>query len=218
MPDNPTSVPADPTVLHPMPGQPRVVLLKPLVASPLIEVGEFSYYDDPDDPTAFETRNVLYHYGPEKLIIGKFCALGTGVRFIMNGANHRMDGPSTFPFPTMGGSWSQHFDLITDLPGRGDTVVGNDVWFGNGATVMPGARIGHGAIVSTGSVVTGDVPDYGIVGGNPTRLIRRRFSDNDIARLLTVAWWDWPLDHLTEHIRIIMSGDIAGLEAAAPPG
>lgn len=216
MPDHPTPVPADPTVLHPMPGQPRVVLLKPLVTSPLIEVGEFSYYDDPDDPTAFETRNVLYHYGPEKLIIGKFCALGTGVRFIMNGANHRMDGPSTFPFPTMGGSWSQHFDLITDLPGRGDTVVGHDVWFGNGATVMPGVRIGNGAIISTGSVVTGDVPDYGIVGGNPARLIRKRFGDTEIARLLAVAWWDWPLDHLTEHIRTVMSGDLAGLEAAAP--
>ena len=98
---------ADPTVLHPMPEQPRVVLLRPLVKSPLIEVGEYSYSDDPDDPTAFETRNVLYHYGPEKRVIGKFCALGTGVRFIMNGANHRIDGPSTFPFPTMGGSWSE---------------------------------------------------------------------------------------------------------------
>ncbi|MGO4755593.1 antibiotic acetyltransferase, partial [Streptomyces sp. 2MCAF27] len=136
------SVPADPTVVHPMPEQPRVVLLKPLITSPLIEVGEFSYYDDPDDPTAFETRNVLYHYGPEKLVIGKFCALGEGVRFIMNGANHRMDGPSTFPFPIMGGSWAEHFDLIAGLPGRGDTVVGHDVWFGYRAMVMPGVRIG----------------------------------------------------------------------------
>ncbi|MBD2898303.1 hypothetical protein amrb99_72700 [Actinomadura sp. RB99] len=101
-------VPADPDVLHPIPGRPRVVLLKPLVTSPLIEVGEFSYYDDPDDPTAFETRNVLYHYGPERLVIGRFCALGEGVRFLMNGANHRMDGPSTFPFPIMGGSWAEH--------------------------------------------------------------------------------------------------------------
>lgn len=216
MPDEPVLIPADPTVLHPMPGQPRVVLLKPLITSPLIEVGEFSYYDDPDDSTAFETRNVLYHYGPEKLIIGKFCALGTGVRFIMNGANHRMDGPSTFPFPTMGGSWAQHADLITDLPNRGDTVIGHDVWFGNGATVLPGVRIGHGAIIGAGAVVTGDVPDYGIVGGNPARLIRKRFGDNEIDRLLAVAWWDWPLDRLTAHIRTIMAGDIDGLEAAAP--
>ncbi|MBF6061172.1 CatB-related O-acetyltransferase [Nocardia terpenica] len=199
-----------------MAGQPRVVLLKPLVTSPLIEVGEFSYYDDPDDPTAFETRNVLYHYGPEKLIIGKFCALATGVKFIMNGANHRMDGPSTFPFPSMGGSWSDHVDLLVDLPNRGDTVVGNDVWLGHGATVLPGVRIGHGAIIAAGAVVTGDVPDYAIVGGNPARLIRTRFGDNDIARLLTVAWWDWPLDHITAHIRTIMSGTITDLEAAAP--
>ncbi|RAJ47978.1 MULTISPECIES: CatB-related O-acetyltransferase [unclassified Streptomyces] len=209
-------VPADPALVHPMPGQPRVVLLKPLITSPLIEAGDFSYYDDPDDPTAFETRNVLYHYGPEKLVIGKFCALGEGVRFIMNGANHRMDGPSTFPFPIMGGSWSEHADLITGLPGRGDTVVGHDVWLGYRSMVMPGVRIGHGAIIASGSVVVDDVPDYGIVGGNPARLIRRRYSVADIDRLLALAWWDWPLPHLTEHIRAIMSGSIDDLEHAAP--
>jgi virginiamycin A acetyltransferase len=209
-------VPADPSVLHPMPDQPRVVLLKPLVTSPLIEVGEFSYYDDPDDPTAFETRNVLYHYGPERLVIGKFCALGEGVRFIMNGANHRIDGPSTFPFPIMGGTWAEQFDLITGLPGRGDTVVGNDAWFGYSVTVMPGVRIGNGAIVASCSVVVDDVPDYGIVGGNPARLIRRRYNEQDITRLLALAWWDWPAQHITEHIATLMSGSIDELEAAAP--
>ena len=209
------NVPADPSVLHPVPAQPRVVLLKPLITSPLIEVGEFSYYDDSGDPTAFETRNVLYHYGPEKLIIGRFCALGEGVRFIMNGANHRMDGPSTFPFPIMGGSWADHFDLITGLPGRGDTVVGHDVWIGYQAIVMPGVRIGNGAIIASGSVVTGHVPDYGIVGGNPATLICRRYSDKDVTRLLTLAWWDWSLQHITEHIRTIMAGSIDDLEAAA---
>nr|BEK68139.1 CatB-related O-acetyltransferase [Kitasatospora purpeofusca] len=206
----------DPTVLHPMPEQPRVVLLRPLVTSPLIEVGEFTYYDDPDDPTAFETRNVLYHYGPERLVIGRYCALGTGVRFIMNGANHRTDGPSTFPFPIMGGSWAAHFDLLTDLPNRGDTVVGSDVWFGNGVTVMPGVRIGHGAIVATGSVVTADVPDYAVVGGNPARVIRHRYEEDDVARLVAVAWWDWPQEHITAHVRTIMSGTVEELEAVAP--
>jgi len=206
----------DPGVLHPVPGQPRVVMLKPLITSPLIEVGEFSYYDDPDDPTAFQARNVLYHYGPEKLIIGRFCALAEGVRFIMNGANHRMDGPSTFPFPIMGGSWAGHADLITGLPGRGDTVVGNDVWLGYQAIVAPGVRIGNGAVIASGSVVTSDVPDYGIAGGNPATLIRRRYSDQDIARLLELAWWHWPLQHITEHIRTIMSGTIDDLEAIAP--
>jgi len=208
--------PADPSVLHPIPGQPRVVLLKPLVTSPLIDVGEFTYYDDPAEPTAFETRNVLYHYGPERLVIGRFCAFGEGVRFIMNGANHRMDGPSTFPFPIMGGSWADHMDLITGLLGRGDTVVGHDVWTGYGVTIMPGVRVGNGAVVASGSVVVDDVPDYGIVGGNPARLIRTRYPEPDIARLLAVAWWDWPLDHLTTHLRTIMSGTIDDLERAAP--
>ncbi|MER6389356.1 CatB-related O-acetyltransferase [Streptomyces sp. NPDC059382] len=210
-------VPPDPSVLHPVAGQPRVVSLRPLVTSPLIEVGDYSYYDDPDDATAFETRNVLHHYGPERLVIGRFCALGTGVRFIMNGANHRMDGPSTFPFPIMGGDWADHFDLLTDLPGRGDTVVGNDVWFGHGAMVMPGVRIGHGAVIASGAVVVDDVPDYGIVGGNPARLIRTRYEPADIARLLAVAWWDWPVEHLTRHVRTVMSGSVDALEEAAPP-
>jgi len=199
-----------------MPDQPRVVLLKPLITSTLIEVGDFTYYDDPDDPTAFETRNVLYHYGPERLVIGKYCALGDGVRFIMNGANHRMDGPSTFPFPIMGGSWAEHFDLITALPGRGDTVVANDVWFGHRTMVLPGVRIGNGAIIASGSVVVDDIPDYSIAGGNPARVIRHRYSDEDVSRLLALAWWDWPTEHITEHIRTIMSGSIDELEAAAP--
>ena len=158
---------------------------------------------------------MLYHYGPERLRIGKYCALGEGTTFIMNGANHRMDGPSTFPFPIMGGSWSEHFDLITGLPGRGDTVIGNDVWLGYQTLVMPGVRIGHGAIVASGSVVTTDVPDYGIAGGNPAKLIRRRYSDADVDRLLAIAWWNWPLDRLTKHLPTIMSGTVDDLEKAA---
>ncbi|UGT64098.1 CatB-related O-acetyltransferase [Nocardia asteroides] len=206
----------DPTTLHPMAGQPRVVLLKPLVTSALIEVGEYSYYDDPGDPTAFETANVLYHYGPEKLVIGRFCALATGVRFIMNGANHRMDGPSTFPFPTIGGGWAEHIDLLMELPNRGDTVLGNDVWLGYGVTVMPGVRIGNGAIVAAGSVVTRDIPDYAVAGGNPARVLRMRYPDADIARLLDLAWWDWPIEHLTAQVRVLMSGSVDDLVAVAP--
>ncbi|CAM5286016.1 acetyltransferase [Kitasatospora aureofaciens] len=206
----------DPGVLHPFPEQPRVVLLKPLVTSPLIEVGEYSYYDDPEDPTAFETRNVLYHYGPERLVIGRFCAFAQGVRFVMNGANHRMDGPSTFPFPIMGGAWAEHFDLLSGLPGRGDTVVGHDVWLGYRTTVMPGVRIGNGAIVAAGSVVTSDIPDYAIAGGNPAKVVRMRYEEDEVARLLAVAWWDWPVEHLTRHLRTVMSGSVEELEAAAP--
>jgi virginiamycin A acetyltransferase len=150
----------DPLVLRPIPDQPRIVLLKPLVKSPHIEVGVCSYYDDPDDPTSFETRNVLYHYGPEKLRIGKYCALGKGMRFIMNGANHHMDGPSMFPFSIMGGAWAEHADLLTGLPTRGDTVSGHDVWIGYHVFVTPGVHVGHGAIIASGSVLVNDVPDY----------------------------------------------------------
>lgn len=191
------------------------MLLKPLVTSPLILVGDFTYYDDPDDATAFEARNVLHHYGPERLVIGKYCAIATGVRFIMNGANHRMSGPSTFPFPIMGGSWSQHMDLVADLPNRGDTVVGNDVWIGGDVTIMPGIRIGHGAIISTGSVVTKDVPDYAIVGGNPAALIRLRFTEPQIHQLLDAAWWDWPIDEVTRHLRVISDGSVDELARLA---
>jgi virginiamycin A acetyltransferase len=210
------NMPADPAVLHPMPGQPRVVQLKPLLTSPLIEVGEYTYYDDPDDATGFETNNVLYHYGPDKLIIGKFCAFATGVRFVMNGANHRMNGPSTYPFPIMGGDWAQHMDLLTNLPVRGDTVVGNDVWLGLGVAVMPGMKIGHGAIVAAGSVVTSDIPDYAIAGGNPATVIRTRFPQPDIDRLVALAWWDWPAEHISKHVRTIMSGTVDDLVAAKP--
>jgi virginiamycin A acetyltransferase len=204
----------DPMVVYPMAGVERVVLLKPLVESELVEVGQYTYYDDPVDPAGFGVKNVLYHYGPEKLRIGKYCALGEGTTFIMNGANHRMDGPSTFPFPIMGGAWGEHFGLITGLPGRGDTVVGNDVWFGYKATVMPGVRIGHGAIIASGAVVVEDVPDYGIVGGNPAKLIRKRFPDDEIARLLEVAWWDWSPEKVTRNVRAIMAGSVTDLEAA----
>ncbi|MBF4459923.1 CatB-related O-acetyltransferase [Pseudoclavibacter sp. VKM Ac-2867] len=212
---NEPASPPDPSTLHPIEGQERVILLKPLVTSPLISVGDFTYYDDPDDPAAFETRNVLHHYGPERLVIGKFCAIASGVRFIMNGGNHRMSGPSTYPFPIMGGAWGQHVDLVSDLPSRGDTVVGNDVWIGGDVTIMPGVRIGDGAIVSTGSVVTKDVPDYGIVGGNPATLIRRRFDDDDVQTLLDTAWWDWPLEAITEHVRVIADGSVAELALIA---
>ena len=201
----------DPDRLHPVDGQPRVVLLKPLVTSPLIEVGEFSYYDDPEHADAFETRNVLHHYGPERLVIGRFCAFASGTTFIMNGANHRLDSVSTFPFPIMGAPWGEHFELLTELPSHGDTVVGNDVWIGHQAVVMPGVRIGHGAVIAARSVVVSDVPDYAIVGGNPAKLIRYRFEPRDIADLLQIGWWDWPISTITQHVRVIAAGSVDAL-------
>ncbi|MDU0290270.1 CatB-related O-acetyltransferase [Saccharothrix longispora] len=206
----------DPNRLHPLPHADRVVHLKPLVTSPTIEVGEYTYYDDPEHATEFETRNVLYGYGAEKLVIGKFCALATGTRFIMAGANHLDTGVSTFPFTIFGGTWQDRtVDLVTGMRTRGDTVVGNDVWFGHGSTVMPGVTIGDGAIIATGSVVVDDVPPYTVVGGNPARPVKRRFPEEDVARLLRARWWDWPVGLITEHVRTIMAGRPEDVERVA---
>ncbi|KOG14921.1 CatB-related O-acetyltransferase [Streptomyces viridochromogenes] len=197
----------DPTTVHPLPAHDRVVFLKPLVTSPKIVVGEYTYYDDPAGATGFEHLNVLYAYGPERLVIGRYCAIATGTRFLMAGAEHPTMGVSTFPFTMFGGRWAEEtLDIVTSMPSRGDTVIGNDVWFGHQVTVMPGVRIGDGAIIAAGAVVTADVPPYTIVGGNPARPIRQRFSDADVEQLLRAAWWDWPAGLVTEHARTIMSG------------
>lgn len=190
--------------------------MKEVVSGNNIKVGDFTYYDDPEAPEAFQEKNVLYHFDfvGDRLDIGKFCALAAGTRFIMNGANHRLDGPSTFPFPIFGGAWAEHADLIAGLPSKGDTQVGNDVWFGFGATIMPGITIGHGSIIASKSVVTKNVPPYAIVAGNPARIVDMRFDDGTIERLLAVAWWDWPVEKVTANIRDIMAGDVAALETA----
>ncbi|WP_271220488.1 CatB-related O-acetyltransferase [Streptosporangium carneum] len=210
-----TAIPS-PDTLHPLPDHPRVVMLKPLVKDPRIEVGDYTYYDDPEHATEFEQRNVLYAYGPEKLVIGRYCAIATGTRFIMAGANHPTAGVSTFPFTIFGGDWAERtLDILTAMPTRGDTVVGNDVWFGYDSTVMPGVRIGDGAVIATGSVVVSDVPPYAVVGGNPGRVVKRRFDDADVERMLRAAWWDWPVELVTEHVRTIMTGTPAEIEAIA---
>lgn len=206
----------NPMTLHPLVEHPRVIFLKPLIQASNIIVGDYTYYDDPDDPTAFERNNVLYSYGPERLLIGKYCALAAEVRFIMGGANHPTAGVSTFPFAIFGGDWAERTaDLIYDLPSRGDTVVGNDVWIGFRAMIMPGVRIGDGAIVAAGAVVAKDVPPYGIVAGNPARLVRTRFDEADVERLLRAAWWDWPVEFVTEHARTIMAGTPRAIEQIA---
>ena len=206
----------DPSQLHPLPTTDRVVFLKPVVTSEKIEVGDYTYYDDPADPTAFEQNNVLYGYGPERLVIGRYCALAEGVRFVMAGANHPMLGPSTFPFGIFGGTWAETtMDLVMSAPSRGDTVVGHDVWLGYRTLVMPGVTIGHGAVVAAGSVVVSDIPPYAIAGGNPARVLRMRYDEEDVARLLTAAWWDWPIDLVTAHARTIMSGRPEELERIA---
>ena len=194
----------------------NTVFLKPLVTSPKIEVGEFTYYNDMDDPTLFETRNVLYTAGPEKLIIGKFCAIATGAKFLLSSANHPMLGSTAFPFFIFGGTWLEKTaEFLPRIHSRGNTVIGNDVWIGREAVIMPGVIIGDGAIIAARAVVVSDVDPYTVVGGNPAKHVRERFSDEDIDRLLRLAWWDWPVDVITEHVRTIWTGTPAELEQAA---
>lgn len=204
----------DPFDKHPMKGFPQVCFIKNTVSNPNIIIGDYSYYDDPDDSENFE-RNVLYHYPfiGDKLIIGKFCAIARGVKFIMNGANHKLSGFSTYPFSIFGNGWEKVMPDISELPYKGDTVIGNDVWIGYDSLIMPGIKIGNGAIISSRSVVTKDVPPYAIVGGNPSRIIRERFDKETISILESIAWWDWPAEKISENLKIIVSADIEALKA-----
>ncbi|PLZ87583.1 chloramphenicol acetyltransferase [Fischerella muscicola CCMEE 5323] len=201
---------------HPMQGFPQVCFIKNTVTNPNIIIGDYTYYDDLEDSENFE-RNVLYHYPfiGDKLIIGKFCALATGVKFIMNGANHQMSGFSTYPFNIFGSGWERVTPKPEELPFKGDTVIGNDVWIGYEAVIMPGVKIGDGVIVAAKSVVVKDVPPYAIVGGNPASLLRQRFPDEIINALLEIAWWNWDIEKITRNLEKIVGADIEALKNCA---
>jgi virginiamycin A acetyltransferase len=206
----------DPFARFPLPGWAGTAYLKTVVTNPRIEVGDFSYYDDSRGPEHFEARCVRYHFDfvGDRLIIGKFVAIAQGAQFIMNGANHPMGGFSTFPFGTLGFVPGEPHGAESDPP-RGDTTIGNDVWIGREAVIMPGVKIGDGAIIGAHAVVGSSVPPYAIVAGNPARVIRKRFPDHVITRLLAIRWWDWPLEAIMEHVPALRGADIAQLEAAA---
>ncbi|WP_346290594.1 CatB-related O-acetyltransferase [Sphaerothrix gracilis] len=202
-----------PTAKHPITGQSRLVYLKNIITNPNILVGDYTYYDDPVDPEGFE-RHVLYHFDfiGDKLIIGKFCAIASGVTFIMNGGNHRTDWFTNYPFPVFGNGWEEA--MPETWPDKGDTVIGHDVWLGYGATLMPGVHVGDGVIVAAKAVVTRDVEPYTIVGGNPANLIRPRFEPNVVAALLEMQWWHWEIEKITRHVKAICGGDLAALRQA----
>ncbi|PWK09719.1 Vat family streptogramin A O-acetyltransferase [Pantoea ananatis] len=204
----------DPTAPHPLAGFPQVCFIKNTVRNPNIIVGDYTYYDDPLDAENFE-RNVLYHYPfiGDKLIIGKFCAIATEAQFIMNGANHKMSGISTYPFQIFGNGWEKVMPGEGDLPYKGDTVIGNDVWIGYEALIMPGVKVGNGAIIASRSVVTSDVPAYTVVGGNPAKPVRARFAPEVVAQLESLAWWDQSPAWITAHLGQIVSGDVEALLA-----
>lgn len=196
----------NPELKYPIPNVKRLCFLKNIVQAKNIIIGDYTYYDDPVNVNNF-LNNVLYHFDfiGDKLIIGKFCQIATGVRFVMNGGNHAMQGFSTFPFAAFGGEWS---DVPLLSESKGDTVIGNDVWMGNAATVMPGIQVGDGAIIATNSVVTKDVSPYSIVGGNPAKLIRNRFDEKTIELLLKVQWWNWDIEKITKHAKEIATGSL----------
>lgn len=207
-----------PDTLYPLPGFPRAIFLKNFITRPNIEVGDYSYYDDPDGAERFEDRNVLHHfdfYG-DRLVIGRFVAIASGTRFIMNGANHAMGGFSTYPFNIFGQGWEDGFDPESWIgQSRGDTVIGNDVWIGMGCTIMPGVTIGDGAIIAANSTVVSDIPPYAIAGGNPAKVLRTRFDDATIERLCDIAWWHWPAERITAALNAIRGADLDALEAFA---
>jgi virginiamycin A acetyltransferase len=197
-----------------MKGFPQICFIQNTVSNPNIVVGDYTYYDDPEDSENFE-RNVLYHFPfiGDRLIIGKFCALARGVKFIMNGANHKLDGFSTYPFQIFGNGWEKVTPQTGELPYKGDTVIGNDVWIGYEAVIMPGVQVGNGAIIAAKSVVVSDVSPYTIVGGNPAKPIRQRFEDDVVQALLEVAWWNWGIEKITRNLEKIVAADIDTLRS-----
>lgn len=193
----------DPDAVYPNEKIKSVVFIKNVISRPNIIAGEYSYYDDNTGAEKFE-EHVTHHYEfiGDKLIIGKFCAIAKGIEFVMNGANHRINSVTTYPFNIMGGGWEKFTPSLRDLPLKGDTVVGNDVWIGQNVTVMPGIHIGDGAVIAANSVVTKDIPAYCIAGGNPCRIIRKRFDDALTDYLLQLKWWDWDPDRIFRNMEL----------------
>ncbi len=197
----------DSNQIFPLGNYDRLCFLKNIVKNPNIIVGEYTYYDDFESVENFE-KNVKYHFDfvGDKLIIGKFCMIASGVSFIMNGANHLTDSISAYPFAIFGNDWKDAMNGKA-YPSKGDTIIGNDVWIGHNVTIMPGINIGDGAIIATNATVTKNVEPYSIVGGNPALLIRKRFSAEQIAQLLAIKWWDWDIEKITKNIQHLTSNN-----------
>lgn len=194
----------NPDRIFPIPDCNTVTYVKPTIKNPNIIVGDFTYFSDVD----FE-KHVTHHYDfcGDRLIIGKFCQIASGVNFVMNGANHQMNAVSTYPFYIMEG-WKQEVPPLSELPHKGDTIVGNDVWIGQNVTILAGVNIGDGAIIGLNSVVGNDVPPYTIVAGNPARAIRKRFDDELISLMLEFRWWDKSIEEINSLIPLLSCSDL----------
>ena len=202
--------------IYPRTGDTQTVYLKSVITRPNIEVGDFTIYNDfVNDPREFEKNNVLYHYpiNHDRLIIGKFCSIACGAKFIFNCANHTLKSLSTYKFPLFFEEWDlPKSEVATAWDNKGDIVIGNDVWIGYDAVIMAGVTIGDGAIIGTRAVVVKDVEPYSIVGGIPAKEIRKQFSPDIIARLRKLQWWNWPPEKIQSIIQYIQNGNIEVLE------
>ena len=197
----------NPECIYPRTDDHDTVYLKNVVNNPTICIGDFTIYNDfVNDPRQFEKNNVLYH---DKLVIGKFCSIACGAKFLFTSANHTQTSLSTYPFPIFFEEWGLDVqDITTAWDNKGDIVIGNDVWIGYEAVILSGVTIGDGAIIGTRAIVTKDVPPYTIVGGVPAKTIRKRFADATISALLEARWWDWPEEKIKQHIPAIQAGRI----------
>lgn len=215
----PRPLPAPDTV-HPLilpDGTPHsgTVFLRPVIDHPRWEVGDYSYASahNPPGDWAAHLAPYLHPHSAERLVIGRYCQIADGVRFITASANHRRDGFSTYPFAVFTGFGEGR----PSLPGAGDfrdTVLGHDVWLGQGVRVLPGARIGSGVIAGAGAVISGRVPDYAVVAGNPARIVRMRFDAATVAALLEIAWWTWTAERVLGAEAAIAGADLAALRRA----
>lgn len=196
--------------IYPRTGDTQTVYLKNVITEPNIQIGDYTiYHDFVNDPKEFQKNNVLYHYplNQDKLVVGKFCSIACGAKFLFNSANHSLTSLATYTFPLFFEEWGLEKQRVRDAwDNKGDIVIGNDVWIGYEAIILSGVTVGDGAIIGSRAVVTKDVPPYTIVGGVPAKPIRKRFDENTIAALLQVRWWDWPERRIQENIQNIQAG------------
>jgi virginiamycin A acetyltransferase len=198
---------------YPLQNYPKLIFLKNFIKASNIHIGDYTYFDDRrHGPENFEQYNVLYNnfYSKVKLVIGKFCAIAAETKFIMTG-DHKLDAISTYPFPIFQHGWETVYDMA-NLPVKGDIIIGNDVWLGYDSLVRNGVTIGDGAIIATRAVVVKDVPPYAIVAGNPAKVVKLRFDEATIKRLLNIAWWHWDIDKINRNLHLICSLDVDRLE------
>lgn len=207
---------ADTKKLYPRTGDKQTVYLKNAITDPAITVGDYTMYNDfVNDPVGFEKNNVLYHYpiNRDRLIIGKFCSIACGAKFLFNSANHTLSSLSTYPFPLFFEEWGlEKRNVAESWDNKGDIVLGNDVWIGYEAVIMAGVTIGDGAIIGARAVVTKDVPPYTVAGGIPAKPIKKRYPEETIAALSELKWWDWPENRIAQNLHAIQAGQLNELK------